>query len=154
MSDVRLSRDSIQQLVSQASRQIAQVAGTAVGQQAGQILNEVTQSLFETGAVQGKIADRIPNALEHLQTQLKALGVDAATVGEVLNQLNQMLGKDRRMRREKTLKAALKKQGGLLSPKDEAALQDAIDSQAEAADLMSSLAEAQDLANKGRLGKL
>jgi len=158
MSDVRLSRDSIQQLVSQASRQITQVAGTAAGQQAGQILNELlneaSESQFEGSAVQGKIADRVPNALERLQSQLKSLGVDAATAGEVLNQLNALLGKGRRMRREKTLKAALKKQGGLMSQEDEAALQDAIDSQADAADLMSSLAEAQDMARKGRMGKL
>lgn len=153
MSDMRVSRDAIQQLVGQASRQIAQVAGTAAGQQAAQVLNEVTQSLFE-GTSGTKVADRVPAAMERLSSQLRALGIDATTVGEVLNALNQYLGKNRQMRREKTLKSALKKNSGLLSKEDEARLQDAIDSQADAADLMSSLSEAQDLANKGRFGKL
>ncbi len=153
MSEMRVSRDSIQQLVGQASRQIAQVAGTAVGQQAGQILNDVAQSLFE-GTSGAQTADRVPPALERLSQQLRALGIDAATVGEVLNALNRLLGKTRQMRREKTLKTALKKNSGLMSAEDEARLQDAIDSQAEAADLMSSLSDAQSLANKGRMGKL
>jgi hypothetical protein len=150
---MRVSRDSIQQLVGQASRQIAQVAGTAVGQQAGQILNDVAQSLFE-GTSGAQTADRLPSALERLSQGLRGLGIDAATVGEVLNALNQLLGKTRRMRQEKTLKTALKKNSGLLSAEDEARLQDAIDSQAEAADLLSSLSDAQASANKSRMGKL
>jgi len=157
MSEIRVSRDALTSLVQNASRQIEQVAGTAVGKQAEALLNEITQSVFQDAKGPGKIADRLPSALERLTTQLKGLGIDAATVGEVLNRLGEQLaGAHRQMRPGKTLKSALAKNKKLL---DEASagdeeLQEAIDSQEDAAQLLSRFAEAQDQAKKGRFGKV
>jgi hypothetical protein len=153
MSEMRVAQQSISSLVADFSRQIEKAAGTAVGQQAGQILSDVTQSLFDSAKVEGKLSERLPSALDTLGSKLKELGVDATTIGEVLNRLNEMLGKNRAMRRSKTLKKALK--GGKLqgAPADKmAALQAAIDSQDEAAELLESREEAQEQAKKGRYG--
>ncbi|MDQ3263117.1 MAG: hypothetical protein M3Y59_05580 [Myxococcota bacterium] len=154
MSEIRVSRDALTSLVRDASRQIEQVAGTAVGKQAEALLSEVTQSVFQDAKGPGKVADRLPSALEQLSTQLKGLGIDAATVGEVLNRLGEQLaGAHRQMRPGKTLKSALAKNKGLLEDADEE-LQEAIDSQADAAELLARFAEAKDLATKGRFGKV
>ncbi len=154
MSEIRVSRDALTSLVRDASRQIEQVAGTAVGKQAEALLSEVTQSVFQDAKGPGKVADRLPSALERLTTQLKGLGIDAATVGEVLNRLGEQLaGAHRQMRPGKTLKSALAKNQGLLEDVDEE-LQEAIDSQSDAAELLARFAEAKDLAKKGRFGKV
>lgn len=157
MSEFRVSRDALTSLVRDASRQIEQVAGTAVGKQAEALLSEITQSVFQDTKGPGKIADRLPNALERLGVGLKGLGIDAATVGEVLNRLGEQLaGAHRQMRPAKTLKSALAKNKGLLdsAASENEELQEAIDSQADAADLMAKFAAAQDLAKKGRFGKV
>jgi hypothetical protein len=158
MTQMRVSREAVAQLVGDFSRQIEKAAGSSVAQEAGKILDDVTQSLFTQGpgATEGKLADRVPNALTHLSAKLKELGIDATTIGEVLNRLNQMLGKNRAMRPAKTLKRALK--GGKLVADSAklAELQAAIDSQAEAADLLQEREEAQEQAQeqakKGRYG--
>ena len=158
MTDMRVSREAIHSLVQDASRHIEKVAGTAVGKQAEAILNEVTKSVFQDTKGPGKIADRLPNALERMGTQLKGLGIDAATVGEVLNRLAEQLGgmKQRQMRPGRTLKSALAKNKGLMSDEDQndEELKELIDSQSDAADLMSKMANAQNEAKKGRFGKV
>lgn len=161
MSDIRVPRDSLQNLVRQASQQIAQTAGTAAAQQAEALLNEITESVFQDAKGPAKIADRLPNALERLTTQLKGLGIDAATVGEVLNRLAEQLGAQRQMRPGRTLKSALAGNDALLESHEaelgderKEELREAIDSQEDAANLLAKYAAARDLAKKGRFGKV
>ncbi|HVE82761.1 MAG TPA: hypothetical protein VND93_07925, partial [Myxococcales bacterium] len=87
MSDVRFPpQQQISNLVADFSRQIEKAAGTEVGQQAGQVLADVAKSIFaEAKGAEGKDVQRLPNALTTLQQKLKELGVDGATIGEVLN---------------------------------------------------------------------
>jgi hypothetical protein len=157
MSDMRVPQQSQQQisnLVADFSRQIEKAAGTEVGQQAGQVLKDVAESIFhEAKGAEGKDAARLPNALNTLQQKLKELGVDGATIGEVLNRLNEMLGKNRAMRPARTLKKHLK--GKLppgATPEKMAELEAAMDSQEEAANLLEEREQQQQQAKKGRYG--
>lgn len=160
MSDLRVSRDALASLVREASRQLEKAAGTPVGKQAEAILSQLTESAFQETAGAGKLPDRMPSTMQALGTQLKALGIDAATVGEVLNRLaEQMAGLQRRMRPGRTLKAAAGRQAGLLEEaladsENAEELREAMDHQADAAELMARLDEARDLAKKGRFGKV
>jgi hypothetical protein len=157
MSDMRVPQQSQQQitsLVADFSRQIEKAAGTEVGQQAGQVLKDVAESIFhEAKGAEGKADARLPNALNTLQQKLKELGVDGATIGEVLNRLNEILGKNRAMRPARTLKKALK--GKLppgAPPEKMAELEAAMDSQEEAANLLEEREQQQQQAKKGRYG--
>lgn len=158
MSDMRVPQQSQQQisnLVADFSRQIEKAAGTEVGQEAGAVLKDVAESLFhEAKGAEGKDAARLPNALNTLQQKLKELGVDGATIGEVLNRLNEILGKNRAMRPARTLKKALKgkKLPPGATPERMAELEAAMDSQEEAADLLEEREQQQQQAKKGRYG--
>lgn len=157
MSDIRgfPSQQQISNLVAGFSRQIEKAAGTEVGQEAGQVLKDIAESIFhgETKGAEGKDAQRLPNALNTLQMKLKELGVDGATIGEVLNRLNEMLGKNRAMRPGRTLKKHLKgaKLAGA-SPEKMAELEAAMDSQEQAANLLEEREQQQQQAKKGRYG--
>jgi hypothetical protein len=155
MSDMRVpTQQAISSLVADFSRQIEKAAGTEVGQQAGQVLKDVAESLFhEAKGAEGKDTSRVPNALTTLQMKLKELGVDGANIGDVLNRLNEILGKNRAMRPARTLKKHLK--GAKLtgaSPERMAELEAAMDSQEEAADLLEEREKGQEQAKKGRYG--
>lgn len=157
MSDMRVppqTQQQISNLVASFSRQIEKAAGTEVGQEAGQVLKDVAESIFaEAKGAEGKDVQRLPSALSTLQMKLKELGVDGATIGDVLNRLNEMLGKNRAMRKAKTLKKHLK--GAKLSgatPERMAELEAAMDSQEEAADLLEEREQQQEQAKKGRYG--
>lgn len=157
MSDMRVPQQSQQQisnLVADFSRQIEKAAGTEVGQQAGQVLKDVAESIFhEAKGAEGKADARLPNALNTLQQKLKELGVDGATIGEVLNRLNEILGKNRAMRPARTLKKHLKgKLPAGTSPEKMAELEAAMDSQEEAANLLEEREQQQQQAKKGRYG--
>lgn len=161
MSDLRVSRDAVASLVRDASRQIEKAAGTVVGKQAEAILSELTESGFQDTRGAGKLPDRMPSTLERMGGQLKALGIDAATVGEILNRLGEQLAgqQQRQMRPGRTLKSALAKnkglmEGALASSSNAEELQEAIDSQADAAELLAKFDAARDLAKKGRFGKV
>ncbi|HZN91134.1 MAG TPA: hypothetical protein VFB81_00460 [Myxococcales bacterium] len=157
MSDMRVPPQTQQQISNLAAsfgRQIEKAAGTEVGQQAEQVLKDVAKSIFaEAKGAEGKDASRLPNALNTLQQKLKELGVDGATIGEVLNRLNEMLGKNRAMRPGRTLKKHLKgaKLAGA-SPEKMAELEAAMDSQEEAANLLEEREQQQQQAKKGRYG--
>jgi hypothetical protein len=148
------SQQQISKLVADFSGQIEKAAGTEVGQQAGQVLKDVAESIFhEAKGAEGKDAQRLPSALNTLQQKLKELGVDGATIGEVLNRLNEILGKNRAMRPARTLKKALK--GAKLSgasPEKMAELEAAMDSQEEAANLLEEREQQQQQAKKNRYG--
>lgn len=100
-----------QALVSQFMNGLGKVAETPQAKAAGELLGQLLDSAFEgppSPLSSQQMNQRFASPLQQFAGQLQALGVNAGTVGEVLNSLNKLLKQkgERGLRRFKGTKGA------------------------------------------------